>query len=67
MEADSDGNAYWLQGLGWTGRRSGITFGMGIYGQGGMGTEYDQDTFLGDIPSWAIRAWLAPAWKTAAN
>ncbi len=48
MEADSDGTAYAMPALGWVRTRNKMTYGFGIYGQGGMGTEYDKDTFLGD-------------------
>jgi len=48
VKADSDGTAYYMPALGWVRKQEGLTFGFGIYGQGGMGTEYDQRTFLGD-------------------
>jgi len=48
QQADSDGTAYYMPAFGWVRKQEGMTFGFGIYGQGGMGTEYDQATFLGD-------------------
>lgn len=48
MEADSEGTAYYMPAFGWVRKQDRMTFGVGIYGQGGMGTEYDRDTFLGD-------------------
>ena len=48
MSAESDGTAYYMPADGWVQKRTGLAFGIGVYGQGGMGTEYDGDTFLGD-------------------
>ncbi|MDT8387694.1 MAG: outer membrane protein transport protein [Thiogranum sp.] len=48
MTAESDGTAYAGPAGGWVRKNNGITLGVGIYGQGGMGTEYAGDTFLGD-------------------
>lgn len=48
LSADSDGTAYYMPAAGWARKRGRWTFGLGVYGQGGMGTEYDEDTFLGD-------------------
>lgn len=48
MVAESDGTAYFGPAGGWVRKRERFTFGVGVYGQGGMGTEYDKDTFLGD-------------------
>ena len=48
MTADSDGTAYFGPAGGWVRKRDGLTYGIGIYGQGGMGTEYDKNTWLGD-------------------
>jgi len=48
MKAESDGDAYYMPAGGWVQKRNRLTYGLGVYGQGGMGTEYDGDTFLGD-------------------
>jgi len=48
MTAESDGTAYWGPAGGWVRKQNNWTYGIGVYGQGGMGTEYDRDTFLGD-------------------
>jgi len=48
MSAESDGTVYYMPAGGRVQKRNGLTFGIGVYGQGGMGTEYDGDTFLGD-------------------
>ncbi len=48
MQAKSDGTAYFMPALGWAHKHAGLTYGLGMYGQGGMGTEYAGDTFLGN-------------------
>lgn len=46
MAADSGGRAYVMPAVGW-GRRSGdLTYGIAVFAQGGMGTEYDKSSFL---------------------
>jgi long-chain fatty acid transport protein len=41
--ADSDGDAYFMPAIGW-GRKNGAwSYGIGMFAQGGMGTEYDSD------------------------
>lgn len=53
MEADSRGTAYFMPALGWAKRSGALAYGVGIFSQGGMGTEYDADSFMalgsGDI------------------
>ncbi|MFP5504764.1 MAG: OmpP1/FadL family transporter [Gammaproteobacteria bacterium] len=48
MSAKSDGTAYYMPAVGFVRKRDGLTYGIGMYGQGGMGTEYDGTTFLGN-------------------
>ena len=48
MNAKSDGTAYYMPALGYLRKREDLTYGLGMYGQGGMGTEYDGGTFLGN-------------------
>jgi long-chain fatty acid transport protein len=44
--ADSGGDAYFMPALGW-GRKAGrLTWGIGLFAQGGMGTEYGNDSLL---------------------
>jgi len=45
--ASSDANAFWMPALGYARKRDGWTYGIGMFAQGGMGTEYSRDTFLG--------------------
>lgn len=46
--AESDGTAYAMPAAGWVRKNNGLTLGLGVYGQGGMGTEYDGGSFLGN-------------------
>lgn len=39
--AKSGGNAYFMPAIGYVTRRGDLTYGVGVYSQGGMGTEYD--------------------------
>jgi long-chain fatty acid transport protein len=45
-DAESSGNLYIMPGLGWTRNIGKMTYGVGIFAQGGMGTEYAADSFL---------------------
>lgn len=45
-DARSGGTLYAMPALGYTTRRGALTYGIGVYAQGGMGTEYDADSFL---------------------
>ncbi len=46
MTAKSDGNAYYMPAVGFLRKREGLTYGIGMYGQGGMGTEYGSSSFM---------------------
>ncbi|RRQ21176.1 OmpP1/FadL family transporter [Thiohalobacter thiocyanaticus] len=46
--AESDGTAYAMPAAGWVRKHNGLTYGIGVYGQGGMGTEFDATSFLGN-------------------
>ncbi|OOZ40152.1 hypothetical protein BOW53_08895 [Solemya pervernicosa gill symbiont] len=43
--ADSDGTMYWMPALGYAVREGNLTYGIGVFSQGGMGTDYDTDTW----------------------
>lgn len=45
--AVSDGDSYLMPAAGWVKKTGQYTYGVGVYSQGGMGTEYAKDTFLG--------------------
>ncbi|MCP4275751.1 MAG: aromatic hydrocarbon degradation protein [Gammaproteobacteria bacterium] len=46
LTAQSDGNAYWMPALGYAQRNGQFTYGVGLFSQGGMGTDYKADSFL---------------------
>ena len=46
MTAKSDGTAYYMPAVGFLRKREGLTYGIGMYGQGGMGTEYGNSSFM---------------------
>lgn len=45
-DADSGGTSYVMPALGYARRNGAWTYGFGVFAQGGMGTEYDANTFL---------------------
>ena len=45
-KADSDGTSYVMPAIGYARRSGALTWGIGLFAQGGMGTEYDRNTFL---------------------
>ena len=44
--AESSGTSYLMPAFGYTRRSGELTYGLGIFAQGGMGTEYDASSFL---------------------
>ena len=44
--ADSSGTAYMMPAVGYTRKANGLAYGVGVYAVGGMGTEYDANSFL---------------------
>lgn len=46
MEAKSGGTSYLMPAFGYTRRSGAYTYGIGMFAQGGMGTEYDATSFL---------------------
>ncbi len=44
--ADSSGTAYMMPAIGYARKSGAITYGVGIYAVGGMGTEYSKNSFL---------------------
>ncbi|WP_088286968.1 OmpP1/FadL family transporter [Ideonella sp. A 288] len=45
--ADSQGTAYVMPAFGYARRTGALTFGIGVFAQGGMGTDYEPNTFMG--------------------
>ena len=46
MEAKSGGTSYLMPAFGYTRRSGAYTYGIGMFAQGGMGTEYDATSFM---------------------
>lgn len=46
MNAESGGTSYLMPAFGYTKRNGAYTYGIGMFAQGGMGTEYAADTFM---------------------
>ncbi len=44
--AESSGTSYWMPALGFARRSGAWTYGVGLFAQGGMGTDYAADSFL---------------------
>ncbi|MBD3768458.1 MAG: outer membrane protein transport protein, partial [Gammaproteobacteria bacterium] len=49
IDQDSDGTSYLMPGFGYATKKNGLTWGVGILGQGGMGTEYGNATSPSDL------------------
>jgi len=48
LTANSSGDAYYMPAIGWAKRQDKYTYGFGVFGQGGMGTEYSASSWMGD-------------------
>ncbi|MEJ2590147.1 MAG: outer membrane protein transport protein [Candidatus Thiodiazotropha sp.] len=46
MTAKSGGTAYLMPAAGWVRKTDRLTYGVGVFSQGGMGTEYKKDSFM---------------------
>ncbi|MEO1767422.1 OmpP1/FadL family transporter [Thiobacter aerophilum] len=46
LSARSKADAFSMPAFGWMKKRGALALGFGVYGQGGMGTEYGGDTFM---------------------
>lgn len=58
MDAPSSGTSYLMPALGYTTRSGNLTYGVGMFAQGGMGTEYDATSFLTAGSGSAVRSEL---------
>ena len=45
-DAESSGGPYVMPALGWVTRQGNLSYGVGMFAQGGMGTDYAADSFL---------------------
>jgi len=44
--AESGGDSYYMPAIGWKSKSGNLSYGIGVFGQGGMGTEYSKNTFM---------------------
>lgn len=54
--AKSGGDAYYMPALGWTKKEGKLSYGVGMFAQGGMGTEYEANTFMAAGTNEAVRS-----------
>lgn len=45
-DAESGGDAYYMPALGWARKNGALAYGVAVFSQGGMGTEYTADSFM---------------------
>lgn len=45
--ADSSATAFYMPAIGWVNKSGKLVYGAGVFSQGGMGTEYGANTFMG--------------------
>ncbi|MDQ7015429.1 MAG: outer membrane protein transport protein [Gammaproteobacteria bacterium] len=55
-QADSSGTSYLMPGAGWVTKQGQLSYGVALYSQGGMGTEYAKDSFLAAGTGEAVRS-----------
>lgn len=46
-DAKSTGTAYYMPAVGWSSKQNGLAYGVGMFAQGGMGTEYKATDWIG--------------------
>jgi long-chain fatty acid transport protein len=56
--AESGGTSYVMPALGYARRSGALTYGLGVFAQGGMGTEYGANTFLAAGSGQSVRSEL---------
>jgi long-chain fatty acid transport protein len=61
MNADSSGTSYWMPALGYVRGDGRFSWGVALFAQGGMGTEYGADSFLAMGSGQAVRSELGVA------
>ncbi|MDH5484155.1 MAG: outer membrane protein transport protein [Gammaproteobacteria bacterium] len=55
-DADSSGGPYMMPAVGWTKREGKLTYGFGMFAQGGMGTDYAADSIIAAGTNEAVRS-----------
>jgi long-chain fatty acid transport protein len=58
VDAKSSANAFYLSSLGWASKTGALSYGAGIFSQGGMGAAYAADSFLADGSEQKVRSEL---------
>lgn len=58
-DATSGGTAYYMPAVGWTSKKNGLAYGVGMFAQGGMGTEYKSTDWLAGTSGKAQRSEVA--------
>lgn len=58
-DATSGGTAYYMPAIGWTNKNHGLAYGVGVFAQGGMGTEYKSTDWVGAGSGLASRSEVA--------
>ncbi len=58
QSSTSSGNAYYMPALGWIQKNGQMTYGLGMFSQGGMGAEYSADSFLAQKSGDKVRSEL---------
>jgi long-chain fatty acid transport protein len=58
MSADSTGTSYVMPAFGYARRSGALTYGLGVFAQGGMGTDYGANSFLAAGSGQAVRSEL---------
>lgn len=53
---DSDGDSYLMPAIGYTTKAGHFAYGVGVFSQGGMGTEFGSDTMLGQMAGGEARS-----------
>ncbi len=57
--ATSSGNAYYMPAIGWVWKKDQFSSGLGMFAQGGMGSEYSWDSFLAQGSGEKVRTELS--------
>jgi long-chain fatty acid transport protein len=59
QEAKSSADAFYMPAIGWVQKSGQMSYGVGVFAQGGMGTEYSADSFLAAGSGEKVRSELA--------
>ncbi len=59
QEAKSSADAFYMPAIGWVQKSGQMSYGVGVFAQGGMGTEYSADSFMAAGSGEKVRSELA--------